>query len=430
MRFKSRKIAGYRAYAVTGVDTGLLRHRLPRCQHVRTARVCRRAPRSVENERYFMSGFKVFQSRHSRTRTELRRSRRSTSPCRASCGTTSPPSPTRVPYLFHPLKGEPKNLDRSAAPITLDVRTEPLFSERHDVFFNRGVASSQAYARRFGNDPDRRPDPVERKQAFGWLSRDLDDALFEFIDQAEDRATRCSGASTSSATSRPRPRLKAAIDRGVDVRLIVDAQAERLTDKHGKFHGRSRARTTCATLAAGELPRQRDRALREARRSASRTTSSWCCSAAGATPAEVWTGSTNLSLGGIHGQTNVGHWVRNAAVAAAFRNYWELVPGRSGPAKGDTRRRRTPSASSTAKRSWHSPPLPARWQDVAKGGTTVFSPRSGTPGARHVRRHGGRGRQGRLHHARVRHQHSASRTGSPTTPRAATSSSSCSRSGT
>ena len=29
------------------------------------------------------------------------------------------------------------------------------------------------------------------------------------------------------------------------------------------------------------------------------------------TPAEVWTGSTNISDGGIHGQTNVGHWVRD-----------------------------------------------------------------------------------------------------------------------
>ena len=39
-------------------------------------------------------------------------------------------------------KASQKN-DRSAAPIPITVRTEPLFSKKeHDVFFNRGVASS------------------------------------------------------------------------------------------------------------------------------------------------------------------------------------------------------------------------------------------------------------------------------------------------
>ncbi len=38
-------------------------------------------------------------------------------------------------------------------------------------------------------------------------------------------------------------------------------------------------------------------------------------------PTEVWTGSTNISLGGIHGQTNVGHWVRDADVAEKYRAY-------------------------------------------------------------------------------------------------------------
>jgi phosphatidylserine/phosphatidylglycerophosphate/cardiolipin synthase-like enzyme len=91
----------------------------------------------------------------------------------------------------------------------------------------------------------------------------------------------------------------------------------------------------------------------------------------------VWTGSTNLSTGGIHGQTNVGHWVRNAAVATAYRNYWELVRGDPGAADGDTR------TDSIAKRKQYREAVmaltavPARWHDVPKGSTTIFSPRSG-----------------------------------------------------
>src|SRR5918995_329744 len=57
-----------------------------------------------------------------------------------------------------PLAGTPKNLDRSRPSISIDIRTEPLYGETHDVFFNRGVASSQAYARKFGNvSPSNQP---------------------------------------------------------------------------------------------------------------------------------------------------------------------------------------------------------------------------------------------------------------------------------
>ena len=54
-------------------------------------------------------------------------------------------------------------------------------------------------------------------------------------------------------------------------------------------------------------------------------------------PSEVWTGSTNISEGGIHGQTNVGHWVRNKDVAAQFLAYWNLLSGDPGPAAGEDR---------------------------------------------------------------------------------------------
>jgi hypothetical protein len=49
-------------------------------------------------------------------------------------------------YVFHPLAGTPKKLDRSRPSLSIDIRTEPLIGETHDVFFNRGVASSQTYA--------------------------------------------------------------------------------------------------------------------------------------------------------------------------------------------------------------------------------------------------------------------------------------------
>ena len=88
-------------------------------------------------------------------------------------------------YVFHPLKGTPKKLDRTASRSRSRVQTEPLFtSTEHDVFFNRGVASSQAYSREFGN---KQPDQLKRAKqaaALEWLSRELDDAILKFIADA------------------------------------------------------------------------------------------------------------------------------------------------------------------------------------------------------------------------------------------------------
>lgn len=98
-------------------------------------------------------------------------------------------------YLFRivPLSGTVKNpkLDDPAA-VTLDVTAEkesdqPLDGDdsiRHDVFFNRGVIGSQAYAREFG---DREPDAEDpRSEEMKWLSRGLFEALLQFIGLAGD----------------------------------------------------------------------------------------------------------------------------------------------------------------------------------------------------------------------------------------------------
>src|SRR5215470_12889266 len=86
-------------------------------------------------------------------------------------------------YFFHPLRGSAKNIDRKAAPISITVETEPLFSKKpHDVFFNRGVASSQAYARKFHNVPPDKLTPKKKSdEAFRWLGRHLDEAIIKFI---------------------------------------------------------------------------------------------------------------------------------------------------------------------------------------------------------------------------------------------------------
>ena len=114
-------------------------------------------------------------------------------------------------YLFRivPLYGTVKNpkLDDAAA-VTLDVTAEIEGDQppddtddsiRHDVFFNRGVIGSQAYAREFGN---REPDAENpRSQEMKWLSRGPVRSARAIHRAAQETAWGFAPPSTSSTTS-------------------------------------------------------------------------------------------------------------------------------------------------------------------------------------------------------------------------------------
>jgi hypothetical protein len=94
-------------------------------------------------------------------------------------------------------------------------------------------------------------------------------------------------------------------------------------------------------------------------------------------PTEVWTGSTNISEGGFSGQTNVGHWVRNADIAKQYLNYWELMKTDPGARKGfDTSKtRKANKALHEAVAKLHD--VPTVMEKINNGCVSVFSPRSG-----------------------------------------------------
>jgi hypothetical protein len=84
--------------------------------------------------------------------------------------------------------------------ITIRVTTEDPDDGTHGVFFNLGVAGSQAYSRlvgeyrrfylveKLGRETWKdfiRPDEIPSRQAWKWLSRGLEEALLSFIRQAK-----------------------------------------------------------------------------------------------------------------------------------------------------------------------------------------------------------------------------------------------------
>ncbi|MEQ1913378.1 MAG: phospholipase D-like domain-containing protein, partial [Vicinamibacterales bacterium] len=228
---------------------------------------------------------------------------------------------TRYLYRIVPVFGGVKSpkFDEAAA-VTLDVTAESEddargAATRHDVFFNRGVIGSQAYAREFGN---RAPDPENpRSTEMKWLSRGLFEALIEFIGLAGD------GMSLRAAFYEFHYQpvanaLAKAIEAGADVKIVYDAES---TYKEGNE----------ATIRAARLdeydaviPRSVSEGIRH---------NKFIVLLEGGTPRAVWTGSTNISAGGIFGHSNVGHVVWNDDLARAYLEYWERLARNLTPTK-------------------------------------------------------------------------------------------------
>jgi phosphatidylserine/phosphatidylglycerophosphate/cardiolipin synthase-like enzyme len=380
MRFKSQLTNGYQIFAVSGVNTisfaidaaaantaGLLGFAVERVD-------------PAENQQYYVYGFKVFPSVIPQPTPQTVVSTYEHPVQSFVWDDFTAKDGRKYKYIFHPLKGQPKNLDRSEPPIEINVETELLFDDAatHQVFFNRGVASSQAYVRRFGNlKPDDQPTPAKRQEALDWLSRELDDAILKFIGAAQNGDTLL----CCFYEFRYRPvvqALKDAIGNGVNVQIIVDAKVNEYTDKDGVFHESFPRTENLDLIQSVGLP-VNSVIHREARTSAiAHNKFMVLLKGQAQAPAEVWTGSTNISLGGIFGQTNVGHWVRDHNLATQFAAYWNLLKNDPGGTAADS------SAVSKQKNKAFRQDVetlfnvPTDWTQVPQGITPAFSPRNDT----------------------------------------------------
>ncbi|MEO8481100.1 MAG: phospholipase D-like domain-containing protein [Acidobacteriota bacterium] len=382
MRTKSPKRDGFQVFAVTGVNTiSFAIAADPAARHGLLGFAVERVD-PTENEQFFVFGFKVFKSLVPHPDEALKVSTFQ-HPVQSLVWDDFTAKPDRdYTYIFHPLRGKPKNIDRSAPPLSITVHTEPLFSaDEHDVFFNRGVASSQAYVREFGNKkPD---DPTlskaEQARALQWLTRELDDAILKFIDHAaQGDALRCCFYEFRYLPVAKA--LKAALDKGVDVQIICDAKENGTPAKPGKAAVPAFPRKeNLKTIADAGLP-PASIVRREARPSnIAHNKFMVLLKGQQRTPTEVWTGSTNISVGGISGQTNVGHWVRNTTVAAKYLEYWQILsldPGATKTQNGSTAAGRKKNADFyTEVEGLLS--APTTLAAIPQGITPIFSPRRG-----------------------------------------------------
>ncbi|MCA9200394.1 MAG: hypothetical protein KDA87_22795 [Planctomycetales bacterium] len=246
-------------------------------------------------------------------------------------------------YRVEAVFGTPTDL-RSEARVQVRISTESPEGGDHDVYFNRGVAASQAYARRFGN---RRPDEVG-DAAFAWLSRGLYEATEGFIESAVDSSYQLRVAAYEFHYKPVLQTLKAAKHRGVDVRVVFDNRKESPGEKNDAAVRDVGISSICTR--------------RETNKSAI-SHNKFIVRIKDGVPEAVLTGGTNFSEGGIFGHSNVSHVVEDSAIAAEYLRYWNLL--NDDPASADLR----PVLSSTVALPTGLPPV---------GTTSVFSPRSET----------------------------------------------------
>lgn len=257
--------------------------------------------------------------------------------------------------------------------VSVSVRTETPDDGVHGVFFNRGVAGSQAYARLFGEHRRSyriggnewqsfiRPEDVPDRKAYEWLSRGLEEAMLAFIGQA-DGPEYTLHASVYEFSHLPVIRaFVAALESGAEVKIVHHCKKTKALAIKRDFDSNVVVKSdprdgqgppaddvvyTNKTIV--EVPAQDDvgAATDRAVRAAGLTDASnqlafdrmliersvppishnkFIVLLKDGKPVQVWTGSTNYTDGGIFGQSNVGHVIRDEATAEAYHAYWEQL---------------------------------------------------------------------------------------------------------
>jgi phosphatidylserine/phosphatidylglycerophosphate/cardiolipin synthase-like enzyme len=248
-------------------------------------------------------------------------------------------------YKIVAIRGTPDAPEESEA-VELNVTTESHDpGESHDVFFNRGAISSQAYATRFGN---RNPDDVG-PEAYEWLSRGLKEALIEFIGQAKDKKCALRAAIYEFQYPEVLDAFHTADSNGADVEIVYDAKSNPKGPKKKNEEAIKieLIKGLCTPRASNPSYIAHNKFivfLKDGK------------------PEQVWTGSTNVTTNGIFGHLNVGHIVRDADIAAKYLAYW-------------TELSEDPEAKTIKPKNVAATPAPAA---LPKDGGTVavFSPRS------------------------------------------------------
>jgi len=266
-------------------------------------------------ERYFLRGIKRFQFKDEGALpgTPMPTSEHPIQSFQWGDYTAKPATTYR--YRVVPVYGAPKLIELDdASATTVEITTEAEEGgagddgqPRHDIYFNRGAAGSQAYARKFPDKPD---ETKPESDQMVWLSRGLFEALTRFI----GRAARDDGKDYKLRAMLYEFRylpvgeaFAAARKAGADVAIRYEAQS---------YKDDNETMITEAGIDDICVPQRSRAGIRH---------NKFIVLIHKDKPIAVWTGSTNISAGGIFGHSNVGHVIWDEGIAQLFLDYWDRL---------------------------------------------------------------------------------------------------------
>ncbi len=221
-------------------------------------------------------------------------------------------------YTVRAMFGTPLNFVQQFES-TIKVETEIFDEGKHGVFFNYGVTGSQGYSKKkeFGNKPINQLPPADYQKALDYLSRELyNDGLMGFLNDAKSkkRSLYCAFYEIQYM-----PFLKALKDvkaKCKNIEIVYSAQPEQNKDSTDPLKGKgNKISLTNAGLLGVSHPRTK----------ANQPHNKFMVLCEDEVPIEVWTGSTNITLSGIFGQSNTGHRIRDKQLAAKYKKYWDTL---------------------------------------------------------------------------------------------------------
>jgi phosphatidylserine/phosphatidylglycerophosphate/cardiolipin synthase-like enzyme len=261
----------------------------------------------------------------------------------------------RYTYRVVSLKGPPNKLVIRQS-VSLDIATEVDDDGRHGIWFNRGAAASQAFTKRYAHDF---PTDTEGSESYDWLARGLNYAFLDVIGRATGAGWSLRGAFYEFTWKTAADAFAAAASRGVDVKLVIHGRDKDKPGAKDEDHTAADARRTVTEAGIDALVTWRTAELKDALQH-----NKFLVLLRNGVPQAVWTGSTNLTVGGIYGHSNVGHLVTDATVAAAFAAYWTQLSDNI--------------QTTDALRAWVAVNSPVDTSLMPSAAlVTVFSPRSG-----------------------------------------------------
>jgi len=197
----------------------------------------------------------------------------------------------------------------------------------NDIIFNRAVAASQAFSRRF-RDIDDQIEAAKQAGTLGefslpssalrWLSRGLDDKILDFIEKAEDDRYELHIAIYEYHLKLMHDTLIGAANRGVKIRLLIHNSAKSGGDKATKENHE--------VLEAADIPNaeviERDTTKLMHNKFIVRRKVN---DSGQLQPEAVLTGSTNWSENGFYRQANVVHISRNPSILEQYTDYFDAL---------------------------------------------------------------------------------------------------------